>query len=228
MEEDFEVVLGGQARIHEVAFYPRPVAQTPIVEHLQLVCYDERHEAETETFAEHYQSSYPAIAVLKRMNRLEPLVEINNILERRVFPAGVFFQQRLDFAVDILRFRRVVATNLVWQFLVITDLEPCSTFIGCSRFKQEMKVFDERFSELSVSIVDDVVYRTEVVCGFNNVVDVDRAVCKADGVGLENIAGLVMGQPAAFYMVGIIGEVNLYAVVDAALCFTGLLLPQHT
>ena len=72
-------------------------------------------------------------------------------------------------------------------------------------------------------MVDDVVDAAEVVGGLHDIVHVDGlafalalAVGEANRVGLEDIACLVVGQFAALDVVGVVRQINLCAVIDAA------------
>ena len=57
----------------------------------------------------------------------------------------------------------------------------------------------------------------EVVGRFDNVVHVDGFVFQhADRVGFKDVARLVGGQTAALDVVGIVGQLHLYLVVDTA------------
>ena len=55
--------------------------------------------------------------------------------------------------------------------------------------------------EAFVGIIDDKVYTTEVVGGFDDIVDIDTLIGDANGVGLEDVARLVMGETTALDMV---------------------------
>ena len=57
---------------------------------------------------------------------------------------------------------------------------------------------------------------------FDHIIHIDNTILHADGIGFINIPRLVMGQAAALDVVGVIGEVDLDFVVDAALD-----LPSH-
>ena len=41
----FVVILGGKAGVSEIPWNPRPILKTPVIEHLEVICYDERHNA---------------------------------------------------------------------------------------------------------------------------------------------------------------------------------------
>ena len=69
-------------------------------------------------------------------------------------------------------------------------------------------------------MVNDVVDAAEVVGGLHNIVHVDAVFRDADRIGLKDVPGLLMGEPAALDVIGVIGQVNLRAVVDAAADFT--------
>ena len=69
-------------------------------------------------------------------------------------------------------------------------------------------------------MVDDIVDAAEVVGGLHDVIHIDAVFGDADRVGLEDIPGLLVGELAALDVVGVVGQVNLGAVVDAAADFT--------
>lgn len=75
------VILRGQAGISQIARDIRPILKASIVEILQVVRYDERHYSVGQAFLEHDKPSRPSIPVLKRMNRLELLVKVNDIVQ---------------------------------------------------------------------------------------------------------------------------------------------------
>ena len=56
----------------------------------------------------------------------------------------------------------------------------------------------------------------KVVGGLYNIIYLDGLVCDPYGIGFKDIACLLMGQLAAFYMVAIIAEINLGTVIDSA------------
>ena len=66
-------------------------------------------------------------------------------------------------------------------------------------------------------MVNDIVYASEVVGSLDDIIHVHRSVCDADGVCLEDVPRLLVGELAAFDVVGVVCEVNLCAVVDAAI-----------
>ena len=79
IKEGFILVLRCKACVEERAGRLRPLAQTTIIEHFELVGDDKRHDAAAQAFLEHYQSTDATIAVLKRMYRLEALMEIKDV-----------------------------------------------------------------------------------------------------------------------------------------------------
>ena len=52
--------------------------------------------------------------------------------------------------------------------------------------------------EAFVGIIDDKVYTTEVVGGFDDIVNIDTLIGNADGVGLKYVASLIMSETATF------------------------------
>lgn len=62
------VVLCVEAGVAKVAGNVRPVPQATVVEHFQVICYDERHYPVAEALLEHQKSSDSAVPVLKRVD----------------------------------------------------------------------------------------------------------------------------------------------------------------
>ena len=81
VEDAFEVVLGRKACVHQVALYVRPVSQPVVVIYLQFFRDDKGYMTVSQTLAEHYEATYTAIAVLKRMYGLKALVEIYDVFQ---------------------------------------------------------------------------------------------------------------------------------------------------
>lgn len=110
------------------------------------------------------------------------------------------------------------AADLVRLFLVVPDREPRFPAVGSSGFQNAVKLLDERFGQLFTAVLDDEVNTAEVVGCFDDVVHIDGFVFQhADRVGFEDVSGLVGGQAAALDVVGIVGQLHLYLVVDTAL-----------
>lgn len=65
-------------------------------------------------------------------------------------------------------------------------------------------------------MVNDEVDASEVVGSPDYIINIDRSVGNADGVCLEDAPRLLFRKAAAFYVVGVIGQVYLSSVVDAA------------
>ncbi|MPN36536.1 hypothetical protein SDC9_184045 [bioreactor metagenome] len=55
-----------------------------------------------------------------------------------------------------------------------------------------------------------------MVGGFHNIIHVHCPTIRADSVGFENIARLVVGQPTTLDVVGVVGQLDLHLVVDTA------------
>ena len=65
-------------------------------------------------------------------------------------------------------------------------------------------------------VVDHEINAAKVVGRLNDVVDVHDPIGKTDGICLEDVSRFVVCQAGALYMIGVIGKVNLHAVVDTA------------
>ena len=83
-----------------------------------------------------------------------------------------------------------------------------------------MEFFDEGFRQPVFGVVDDVVDAAEVVGSLYDVIYIDAVFRDADRVGLEDVPGLLVGEPVALDVVGIVGQINLSAVVNSAADFT--------
>jgi hypothetical protein len=59
-----------------------PFTETAVVEHLEFIRDDEGDYFVGQTFLEHQQTTYSAIAVLERMNALEVYVESEDVFQR--------------------------------------------------------------------------------------------------------------------------------------------------
>ena len=89
-----------------------------------------------------------------------------------------------------------------------------------------MQLLDKRLGQPLFGTVDNEVDTAEVVRRLDNVVYTDAFALDADGVRLEDIARLVVRQSAAFDVVGVIGQIDLRLVVNAAFELHSLLLAQ--
>lgn len=194
-----------------------PVIQPVVIEQLNALVDDERHDAKPQALLEHNKPPDAAVSVLERVYLFESRVEFHDVLEgfrRAVF---VIRKEPANFHVDIPRERGNFAADLVRLFLVVPDREPCFPAVGSSGFQNPVKLLDERFGQLFTAVLDDEVNTAEVVGRFDDVVHVDSFVFQnADRVGFKDVSRLVCGQPAALDVVGIVGQLHLYLVVDTA------------
>lgn len=83
-----------------------------------------------------------------------------------------------------------------------------------------MEFLDKGFREPVFDAVNDVVNAAEVVSSLYNIIYIDPVFRGANRVGLENVPGLLVGKPVALDVVGVIGQVNLGAMINAAADFT--------
>ena len=112
-----------------------------------------------------------------------------------------------------------IASDFVGQAFVIAHVEPVLSAVGCSGLEHSVKFFDQGLRQFIFGMVDDIVDAAEVVGRLHDVVHIDAVLGDADCVGLEDIPGLFVGEPAALDVVGVVGQVNLGAVVNAAADF---------
>ena len=83
--------MGGETGVEKVAFDAGPLVETAVIVHLQIVCDDEGDDVVSQAFAEHYQATNATVAVLKRVDCLESLMEVDDVLDCRCFLLVVFF-----------------------------------------------------------------------------------------------------------------------------------------
>ena len=79
-----------------------------------------------------------------------------------------------------------------------------------------MKLFDKGFAWSIGETVNHHVDTFEMVGCFHDIVDLHGSFGNADGIRFKNISRLVMGETASLNVVGVIGQVNLNFMVDAA------------
>lgn len=227
VEQRLVVVLCRKAGVAQIFAHGGPLLQTAVVKHLEVIGDDEGNDAGCQTLLEHQEPSDAAVAILKRVDTLETLVQVEDVVER-LAPLGVVLcQESLHFAVYLFGRCGLHAAHLVGQTLVVAHGEPLLAAVRRAGLELCMQFLDKGFGERLPGPVDNRVDAAEVVRGFENVIHAQRLAFDAYRVGFEDVAGLVVGQPAAFDVVRVVGEVDLRAVVDAALETHLLLLAQH-
>lgn len=80
-----------------------------------------------------------------------------------------------------------------------------------------MQLFDKSFRETFFCMKDDMIDASEVVDRFHNVIHSHSLVCNANCICLENKTCLVVSQSRTFYVVRVVGQVNLRTMIDTAL-----------
>lgn len=227
VEQRLVVVLCRKAGVAQILTHGGPLLQASVVEHLEVVGDDERNDASRQTLLEHHKSSDTAVAVLKRVDALETLVQVEDVVECLVPPGVVLRKESLHLTVHLLGRRSLHAAHLVGQTFVVAHGEPLLAAVRRAGLELCVQFLDEGFGERLPGPVDNRVDAAEVVRGFENVIHAQRLAFDAHRVGLEDVAGLVVGQPAALDVVRVVGKVDLRAVVDAALETHRFLLAQH-
>ena len=198
------MVLSCQAGIGQISFDVRPVAQAVVVEYFQIVGNDEGYIVIPKAFTKHNQPSYTPVSVLEGVDGFEALMKVQNIFKCRLLFAIVFFQQSFHLSMNVFRHGCIVAAHFIGEFFVVSDSKPIFSFVRCSGFQNKVELFDVSFGKFAVALLDDVVYGTKMVGSFDNVVYIDSFIRHSDRVGFKDIACLVVCQPAAFDMIGVI------------------------
>ena len=128
---NLEIVQGGlvcilrrQTSVEEIAVDLSPFLEPAIIVELQLFAYDERNDVVSKALLEHKESSDPAVPVLEGVYALELAMQINDVFKRHGSFCIVLFQQSCHLFVDLLRRASLVASYLVWKFLIVSHFEP--------------------------------------------------------------------------------------------------------
>lgn len=84
-----------------------------------------------------------------------------------------------------------------------------------------MQLFYVSFAYSLCCMVYDIVDTTKMIDCFYDVIDRSTLGSYADSVGLEDVTCLFFCETTAFDMIGIVGQINLCAMIDASvqLCF---------
>ena len=118
------VVLCCQTGVRKILPNFRPALKTAIIKHLQVVRNDERYDTVSQTLLEYYEPSHTPVAVLKRVDHLKALVQIEDILQR-FLPLGIVLdKQRFYLLANVLGCGRFVTSYLVGQAFVGADGKP--------------------------------------------------------------------------------------------------------
>ena len=154
-------------------------------------------------------------------------VESNDFFEALLFLQIVRFQKLPDVLCNVFRCSRLASAHFIGQLLIFTNRKPALARIAGAALERAMQQLDERFADRLPGLFDHQIDALEMVRRFHNVIHIDRAALHADGVRLIDIARLVMRQPTAFDMVGVVGQLDLYLVIDAALYTAVLFRTQY-
>ena len=89
-----------------------------------------------------------------------------------------------------------------------------------------MQLFYVSFAYSLCCMVYDIVDTTKMIDCFYDVIDRSTLGSYADGVGLEDVTCLFFCETIAFDMLGIVGQINLCAMIDASVQLCFLLVSQ--
>ena len=194
-----------------------PLVQPPVVKQLEILVDDEGHDAVGKALLEHDKPTHAAVAVLEGMNALKSVVERHDVFKSFIRKGIVVRKQRLHLRCDLLGRRGFLSPDLIGKFLILPDAEPRAATVGGTRLENAVQLLDECFGQASgSSLVDYQVNAAEVVRSLDHIINVDRLIRNAQRIGLENMTSLLLREPAALDMVGVVGQLDLNTVVDAA------------
>lgn len=180
-----------------------------------------------QAFFEHHQAADAAVAVLERVDALELAMEVDDVFERFPGLGVVAFEQLPHLGMHLLGRAGFVASHFIGEAFVFAHIEPVFPAVGGPGLEHSMERFDQGLRQFVFGVVDDGVDAAEVVGGLHDVVHLEGLVlANPDRIGLEDVAGLLVGEPATLDVVGVIRQVNLRTVVDAAAHFALFLLTK--
>ena len=185
-------ILRGQAGISQIARDIRPILKTSIVKILQVVRYDERHYPVGQAFLEHDKTSRPSIPILKRMNRLELLVKVNDIVQCLLLLGVIRLEQYAQHGMHLLRWTSLISTYLIGKLLTITHIKPGFPAVRSSGFQDTVYFLNHSFRKFILRVIYDIINTTEMIHRLHDVINIDRFIRNADGVRLINLSGLFM------------------------------------
>ena len=131
-------------------------------------------------------------------------MKIQNILKSLFFFSVVLSQQSFHFIGNFFRKCCFHSANFVRHLFIIAYSKPIFSGITCACFKCVVQFFNKLFGKCTFCIINNHINATEVICCFNHIIHIQHFFFYTDGVGFKDISGLVMGQTAAFDMIGII------------------------
>lgn len=150
------------------------------------------------------------------MDALEADVELDEVFESFGGGGVVFCQQGGKLFSYEFRGGGHPSANFIGQAFVFPYGKPVLSAVAGAAFQHRVQMLDAFFGERTFGVVYDPVDAAEVVRGFDDVVHVDRVFADADGVGLEDETRLVVRESAAFHVVGVVGQVDLHAMIDTS------------
>ncbi len=212
----FEAVLSCKTCVHEEAAFCVPFREAAVVVALHLIFDDEWRDRIREAFLEHDEAPDASIAILEGVDALECHMERHDVLQCMLRFGVVTSEQAVDLCGHLFGKRRASSRYLIGQLLVVAHIEPILRGIGGAGFEHAMQLLEHPRRERFERILYHEVYGAEMVGCLDEVVDVDGFGLHSDGRGLEDQTRLIEGELAAFDVVGVVGELYLDLVIDAA------------
>lgn len=80
-----------------------------------------------------------------------------------------------------------------------------------------MQLLDKVLCQFLICMVDDVVDAAEMIYGLQHVINVEGCIDITNCIRFEDKTCLVVGKAVSFYMVRIVGQVYLGAMIDSSL-----------
>ena len=220
----FKPILRGKAGVAEIAFFICPLVQSSVIKQLQIIVDDKRHDIVAQTFLEQNQPSDSAVSVLERVDALELIVKIQQLVKALFRLRVVIGKELFHFVRNLLGQSGCLAADLIRALLVFSNCEPILAAVARSAFQCEVKLLDKVFIQLAACVVDHHVNALEVVSRFNDVIHIDRRVFYADRIGLKDIARLIVCKPGfrrvarLLFLLSILSEAERYAWKALVLC----------
>ena len=167
-------------------------------------------------FLEHDETADTAIAILKGVYALKPMVQVYDVFQCLVALGMVFPQHGFHCLLHFVGRRCLSTSDLVGESLIFAYGKPFMATVGCAGFQHEVQIFKEGLGEPLLGMVYDEVDTAKVIAGLDDVVHIDALIGNTYRIGLEDIACLVVSQATALDMVRVVCEVYLRTMIYAS------------
>ena len=125
----FEGILPVKTGVRQIAFFPLPFGQPPVIKQFFCVLDDERDNGVVQTLLERNQSPHSAVPVLEGMDALKIVMEANNIVDADRMKSFVCRKECIHLSRHFSRCGGFAPADHICSFLIVADGEPAKRVI---------------------------------------------------------------------------------------------------